>query len=64
MILLGGGAGVTKKITKDHKGEGGGHKEITEDHEGGGWSVKNSDGNVIQDMPKLTGYLLSDTGIG
>ena len=23
-----------------------------------------SDGNVIQDMPKLTGYWLSDTGIG
>ena len=25
---------------------------------------QNSDGNVIQDMPKLTGYWLSDTGIG
>ena len=25
---------------------------------------RNSDGNVIQDMPELTGYWLSDTGIG
>ena len=28
------------------------------------WVVFSSDGNVIQDMPKLTGYWLSDTGIG
>ena len=26
--------------------------------------VKDSDVNVIQDIPKLTGYWLSDTGIG
>ena len=26
--------------------------------------VLNSDGNVIQDMPELTGYWLSGTGIG
>ena len=39
MILLGGEGGVTKKITKDHKGVGGVHQKITEDHdhkEGGG----------------------------
>ena len=26
--------------------------------------VQDSDGNVIPGMPKLTGYWLSDTGIG
>ena len=29
-----------------------------------GTEVPLSDGNVIQDMPKLPGYWLSDTGIG
>ena len=28
------------------------------------WHVYSSDVNVIQDMPKVTGYWLSDIGIG
>ena len=31
---------------------------------GQGAGPKTSDVNVIQDMPKLTGYWLTDTGIG
>ena len=33
LFVLGGGGGVTKKITKDHMGGGEIHPKVTEDHD-------------------------------